>query len=961
MRNCIIALLVLLTMPLNGQIKMNSTMDLKKQSFPLATKSKVCNIYIDKTDFNSTEKVSNLLAEDIGRVTGKKAVVSTNKKIDYKEIILVGTLGYNSKIDELVKAQKIDVSPIRNSWERFIIKTVINPFPGVEKALIIAGSDRRGTAYGVFSVSEAIGVSPWYWWADVPVKKQSEIYIEPVEYISKAPSVKYRGVFLNDEDWGLFPWAGQNMDKDIKDIGPKTYAKIFELVLRLKGNMVAPAMHSCTGAFYKYPDNKLVADSFGVIMTTSHCEPLMYNNASEWVKKVNGEWNYLTNKEGILKVLDNRVSEASPFDNIYTVVLRGIHDGGLIGVPENQKVSVLESAITEERKILSKYIRKPIEEIPQIFVPYKEVLNIYEKGLKLPDDVTIVWPDDNFGYIKRLSNKDEQKRKGGSGVYYHISYLGEPNDYLWLNSTPPALMYEEMKKAYDTGADRYWLLNVGDIKPGEMGMQLFLDMAWDMDRFNSDNIPEYESNQLALIFGNKYKVDFKYIKDVYYWLAFSRKPEYMSWGFKWNSLFQKARITDTDYSFVNYNEAEGRIEQYDAIAAKTEKIFNSLPEEYKSAFFQLVYYPVKGAGLRNKEMLVGQQNRWYALQGRSLTNELAEKVKLYHDSLDMITKDYNSLSNGKWNKMMTAPGSLPKPYLSPTSIIPLPESSEMALFLPGEDDTYGVSNFHVLPCFSVYSKRQYFIDVYNKGAQSMSWKAQAIQDWIKLDKTNGNIKTQDRLKVSVDWSKVPTGEKIKGEIEFTSGSQREKVFVSVFNPQTPGVSELQGLYIEDNGVIAINPGNYHRKSESESMKIKVLDGIGYENKCIQLGSVKEDKPGTVSAEYDFYTFNAGSVTVYTYALPLFAQDREHKTAYGVQIDDGILNWATTAAEEYSHLWKQNVIRNSAINITTMNIDKPGKHTLKLTSGDPGMVIQKIVIDLGGMKRSYLGPNVITVK
>ena len=317
-----------------------------------------------------------------------------------------------------------------------------NPFEGVDKALVIAGSDKRGTAYGITTVCKAIGVSPWHFWSDVPVKKQSQLYLQKTNYISKSPSVKYRGIFINDEDWGLHPWAGKNMDKTVGDIGPNTYEKVFELMLRLKANMVAPAMHECTKAFYTVAGNMETADKYGIMMTTSHCEPLMYNNASEWDEKVHGEWDYRTNRSEIDKVLDERVAQAGKKENIYTIALRGKHDSGMKGSME-EKFQLLGSAIESQRGILKKHIDKPIEEIPQIFVPYKEVLDIYEKGLKVPEDITIVWPDDNYGYIKKLSNADERKREGGSGVYYHISYLGWPNDYLWLNTTSPALMYAE--------------------------------------------------------------------------------------------------------------------------------------------------------------------------------------------------------------------------------------------------------------------------------------------------------------------------------------------------------------------------------------------------------------------------------------------------------------------------------------------------------------------------------------
>ena len=445
-----------------------------KQTFPLVSSNSKTLISYDENDFEVVKEAAHLFVEDIRSVTGKKLTLSGKQKTS-AYMVIIGTVGQNRTIDRFVSEGKLDISPIHNGWEQYIIQTLDNPDKNIRKALVIAGCDRRGTAYGVFALSEVMGVDPLYWWADVPVKQKNTLYVHITRYVSKAPSVKYRGIFINDEGWGIQPWATNTFDKELGNMGPKTYAKVCELILRMKGNMMAPAMHPRTTAFNLIPDNRKVADKYGIVMTSAHCEPLLYNNTTEWDNKINGEWNYLTNKEGILKVLDKRTSQTAPFENAYVIAMRGIHDAGLIGVPEDRKAEITEAALQDQRNILSKYIGRPAEEIQQVFVPYKEVLDIYEKGMKLPDDVTIVWPDDNFGYIKKLSDAKEQKRSGASGVYYHISYLGEPHDYLWLNTTPPALIYEEMKKAYDTGANRYWLLNVGDIKPGELGMKFFLD------------------------------------------------------------------------------------------------------------------------------------------------------------------------------------------------------------------------------------------------------------------------------------------------------------------------------------------------------------------------------------------------------------------------------------------------------------------------------------------------------
>lgn len=964
----LICLLLMNATDLFSQVKVNKQQQ-SGSDFPLVNKEAAADIYIDPADHEVVKLTASLFADDIRQVTGKKSRVIASAKVKSNVAVVIGTWGKSSFIDKLIEEKKVDVSPIENGWEQYLIQTVDNPAKGIDKLLVIVGCDRRGTAYGTFAVSEAIGVSPLYWWADVPVKQQNALYISPVTYASKAPTVKYRGIFINDEGWGFRPWAAETWEPEVGNAGPKTYAKVCELILRMKGNMLAPAMHPQTTAFNLIPENKVIADKYAIVVTSSHCEPLLYNNTTEWDNKINGEWNYLRNKEGINQVLDKRVSEVAPYENAYVLAMRGIHDGGMIGVPDSQKVSVTEQAMHDQRSILSKHIDKPIEEIPQIFVPYKEVLDIYEKGLKLPEEVTIVWPDDNYGYIKRLSDENEQKRKGGSGVYYHISYLGEPHDYLWLNTTPPTLIYEEMKKAYDTGADRYWLLNVGDIKPGEIGMKFFLDMAWDIDRFDFDKAYTFNAEYLASLFGEKYQQDLQDIFNSYFQLGFQRKPEAMGWGFEWNHSNGQAQLLNTDFSFINYNEAEKRMAEYDRIAGKAQEILNTLPEAYKPAFYELVFYPVKGATLMNKKMLTAQQNRWYARQGRAATQSYADLAQSYHDSIQIYTDRYNTLLNGKWNRMMSlAPGwTATYQKMPPLDTITIASGEDMHIFIPGKQTDYGVDNIHVLPCLNPYTNKGSFIELYNKGDKAFNWKASTASEWIKLDKKSGKTQYQDRILVHVDWQKAPIGANITGEIEIVSGDKKETVYLPIFNPTSPTVSDLEGLYVEENGYVSIQAGLFHRKQENKDITIRTIKGLGYEGECVQLGEAVKpsQRSGNIArapkAEYDFYSFSAGTATVYVYALPLFPVNSQRDTRYGVMIDNGMLHWMTTASKEYSSLWTINVARNSSIHAINMNITKPGKHTLKLLCGDPGMVIQKVVIDFGGMKRSYLGPEPTLVK
>lgn len=370
----------------------------RANEFSLINRKGNAQLYVDEQDFEVVKKAAGLFSDDVRKVTGKTIKTGTIKNKLASNILLVGTLGHNELIDKLVAKNKLDITALENRWESFLIEVVRNPLPGVNKALVVVGSDRRGTAYGLFTLSEAIGVSPWYWWADVPVSKQRELNLKVERVVSKEPAVKYRGIFINDEDWGLLRWAKRTFEKERGNIGPKTYAKVCELLLRLKANYLCPAMHEASTAFNKIPENKLVADSFAIVMGSVHCEPLLFNNASEWDKKTMGEWNYVTNKKTLNRVLKQRVMENSPYENVYTLALRGLHDKAMGGSNDmKERVKMLEEALMDQRQLLVDVLKKPANEIPQAFTPYKEVLDVYSAGLDLPEDVTIIWPDDNYG------------------------------------------------------------------------------------------------------------------------------------------------------------------------------------------------------------------------------------------------------------------------------------------------------------------------------------------------------------------------------------------------------------------------------------------------------------------------------------------------------------------------------------------------------------------------------------
>ena len=777
-------------------------------------------VVTDPQDAEVVAKTAALLQTDIKAVTGRDLPASSDRKV------IIGTVGKCAPLDDLVTQGQLDVSAIEGGWERYIIEAVD------KNTLVVAGSDRRGTAYGVFHLSEQIGVNPFYWWADVPVKHSAKAVVDGRRFVSRSPSVKYRGIFINDEDWGLKTWSALNFEKELGDIGPKTYDKVCELILRLGGNMLAPAMHSCTGAFYSHPESKVVADSWGIVITTSHCEPLLFNNAakSEWDSAVDGAWNYRTNKETIWKKFDDRIAEAGMYENIYTVAMRGVHDSGLQGnFSADERVAVLTDVIADQRVILQDHIGTKAEGIPQIFVPYKETLDVYEHGLQVPDDVTLVWPDDNYGYVKRVSNPEEQKRSGGAGVYYHVSYLGAPHDYLWICTTPPVLMYEELKKVYDNGGNRYWLLNVGDIKPAELAMKTFFDLAFDIDASDIHSINRHQSDFLADIYGEKYRADFQNLLDEYYRLAWSRKPEYMGWEREWDRR-ELADIMDTDYSFDNYSEAQCRLADYKAVSDLADKLLRKVPEAYRPSLFEFIGYQAKGACQMNRKFLLAQLSHERMAAGQPGQAAWAgREAKAAYDSIEALNALYNGQLDGKWNEMMhLAPGWCAK-------------------------------------------------------YQNMPSLAETEAEPVPVDLQPRPVTLEGCL--SVDLSKAPA----------------------------------------------------------------TIEGIGYDWVSVEITDVSFDLPAIAADQVD----------IHIWTLPFWPLYEGVGNRYSVALDGAESVVVSNDFAEYGDSWKDQVLQNGVEKVVSFPVDRAArKHTLRLRAVDPGQIVERIVIDWGGLKPCYIPPSKI---
>ena len=606
--------------------------------FALVAAGRAADILIAPEDFKVVALAAQDFAADVERVTGIRPGVRTQSADTNGPVVLAGTLGHSAPIDRLVSAGKLDVSAVRGQWETFLIATVADPLPGVKQGLVVAGSDRRGTAFGLYELSEAIGVSPWSWWADVTPTRRVALHLAAGMRRLGPPSVRYRGIFINDEDWGLRPWAEKTFAPEDGNIGPKTYAKVFELLLRLKANTLWPAMHPGTRPFNDFPAAAALADDYAIVMGSSHAEPMLRNNVGEWHAPAT-EYDYMANRDGVRRYWEERMAANGRYENIYTLGMRGIHDSNMIGPKTDaERIRLLGEIFADQRALIAKHADAHVERVPQMFCVYKEVLDLYRQGLQVPDDVTIVWPDDNFGYIRNFASDEERKRSGGFGVYYHVSYLGRPLSYLWLCTTPPALIWEEMSKAFDHGARRMWILNVGDIKPAEIAIEFFMQMAWDADRWRRGNLADFLPTWAAREFGPAHAREIASIMDEYYRLNFSRKPEHLQWWLPGQPPRPSPLAAD---------EIRARLDDFASLAQRADRVALALPAEKHDAFYELVRYPVRGAMLANRRYFLGERA---ARQG---DETLANRARDADAQLQAETRFFNeTLAGGKWRGIM---------------------------------------------------------------------------------------------------------------------------------------------------------------------------------------------------------------------------------------------------------------------------------------------------------------------
>ena len=579
-------------------------------------------IYMDANDCRGVSYAANALVKDISKVSGSQATITSNRKAT----ILVGTIGHSAAIDQLVKQKRINGNLLKGKREKFIITVVDNQ-------LIIAGSDRRGSIYGIYELSQQMGVSPWYDWADVPVEHHDSIFVNRGTYTDGEPAVRYRGIFLNDEAPCLTSWVKNTYGTGYGD--HRFYQRVFELVLRLRGNMMWPAMWGW--AFYADdPENEKTADEMGVVMSTSHHEP-MARNHQEYARnrKGWGPWNYQKNKTNLQKFFREGIERMKGTEQIVTIGMRGDGDEAM---SEEADTKLMTNIINDQRKIIADVTGRKASETPQVWALYKEVLDYYDKGMKVPDDVTLLLCDDNWGNVRRVPNAKERKHKGGWGLYYHVDYVGAPRNSKMLNVTPVQNPWEQLTLAYENGIDRLWILNVGDLKPMEYPISQFMDMAWNPRKYDVNNITRHTRDWCAQQFGESQADEAARILNLIC---------------KYNGRCTPEMLDKNTYSLEN-GEWQEVVNQYLQLEADALRQYNSLPAAYHDAYRQIILFPIELMSNLHQMYFAQAQNHALYKQNNPKANIWADECERLFKRDSLICDVYNhKMSGGKWNGMMT--------------------------------------------------------------------------------------------------------------------------------------------------------------------------------------------------------------------------------------------------------------------------------------------------------------------
>lgn len=797
-------------------VQFNPTAD----AYKLAKSSEPLIILYDVNDDEGIITALQNLQQDFLKVLNLQPTKVTQPVKNVR--LIIGSLRSNH-IQELIKQNKIDPSALKGKNEKYIITTVNNPFDISGEVLVIAGSDKRGTIYGIYELSTQIGVSPWYYWADVPVKKQTDVYIRRGTYTDGEPAVKYRGIFLNDEWPALGMWAQSTFG----GFNSQFYEKVFELILRLKGNFLWPAMWN--SAFYDDdPMNGPLAHKMGIVMSTSHHEPMSLAQ-KDWSKRRNGDWNYNTNSDNLKSFWKFGIERSNDWEQVVTIGMRGDGDEAM---EEGTNIALLERIVKDQRKIISQVTGKKASETPQVWALYKEVQDYYDKGMRVPDDVTLLFCDDNWGNVRKLPELTAKPRKGGYGMYYHFDYVGAPRNSKWLNVSPIPRIWEQMNLTYQYGVKEIWVVNVGDLKPMEYPIQFFLDMAWNPERFNENNLYQHTIDFCTRQFGEEYAEEAARLLSLY--AKYNRRvtPEMLNWR---------------TYNLHNYNEFKRVTDDYNALLLDALRLNYLLPQEVRDAYDQLILFPIYACANLYEMYYSVAMNYDLAAKNDPKANYWGNKVEELFACDSLLTLHYHTeIADGKWNHIM--------------------------------------SQVHI-----------------------------GYRSW---NDPRRNIMPQVR-KVNQTQTATPP------------------------------------VFVEKEGYVSIEAPNYTRAVCPGEAKWITIPDLGKTGSAVTTTPVTLQPDVDTYLEYDIELVSTGETKVEIHLAPTLNFNGNRGLRYAISLDGGkeeIVNFNGHYRGELGRWQSEHLIRS----VTTHQITSPGKHTLRFRVLDPGIVLQKIMIDMGGLKPSYLG-------
>ncbi|PVM89024.1 glycosyl hydrolase 115 family protein [Caulobacter radicis] len=898
--------------------------------FALIQGGKPARVEADVTDWPGALRAVQGLRGDLSKLSGGALPARD------APVVIVGTLGRSAQIDALVAAGKLDVSALKGRWEGFVQQVVEHPRPGVARALVIAGADKRGTIFGAYDLSERAGVSPWTWWADVPVPVRRDLTVVPGARL-QAPKVKYRGIFLNDENPALYGWANATFG----GFNHAFYERVYELVLRLKGDYLWPAMWG-KALYDDDPLNAVLADEMGVVIGTSHHEPMMRAHV-EWERYGQGPWDYSKNPQALRRFWREGVERMGANESLVTVGMRGDGDEPMT---QGTATRLLETIVADQRAIIGEVTGKDPSVTPQVWALYKEVQDYYDAGMRVPGDVTLLFADDNWGNIRRLP-KPGETRPGGYGVYYHFDYVGGPRNYKWLNTNQIERTWEQMKRADDHGADRLWIVNVGDLKPMELPTEFFLDLAWDPDAMPVGKLSTYSRDWAAAQFGPEHAAEIAGLLDGYTKLNARRKPEL---------------IDAATFSLVNDREAERVEAEWAALEARAEAVRALLPKTQDDAFFQLVWFPIMASANHTRLYIAVGRNRLYDQQGRAASQGQADLAERLFARDAELTGEYHAIGGGKWVHMMDQTHIGYTSWQQPErNTLPalarnvLYRGALMGVAVEGREARVDAEQGADLPPLTRWGPASRWIDVFNRGPSQMAFEAASGAPWLKLSRGPAADWGDTRLEVSVDWARAPRGVHRAPITLKGPGGQQVVVTAVVDNVAR---KPARGAFVEAGGPLAIEAEHHAGATTADGVSWTTIPNLGRTLSGVA-GYPTTAAPSTPGKgpmlEYLVDFEKAGPVDLTVLVSPGLDVAGGTGPRFAVSIDDAPPVVVNTIPDPSEKAWDKAVADNVRSLTTPLAVPSAGAHRVRLWRVDPGVVFQRVVISRGVVAGSYLGP------